>query len=510
MKKILSFFLVITILSGCASQKHDKSLPSLSVSIIDRNQIPPEEGSYSSNRWTQWLNENAPVQVEWIPIEQNNFEQALNIMFNANTAPDLIVNESRNLMQTLADKKLIQPVDSYIDEYSVEYAEYFKEHEYFRLYTTLNSQTYLFTSESETVADSAIWIRKDWLDALHLKTPENTEELLEVARAFTYNDPDQNNLNDTVGILSATDVLEQLFKVDRQWYADASGQIYLSQLTDRYIDLLLFKRQLFSEGIIDNSFILNNTPRLQPWLDGKRGILFSDWRADSFRSLFKNNPQANIIPLKPLNTNYGNNGLRQKPPVGHYIAFNSGMESPESGVKFLDWMISTGYKTLIYGIEGEHYQNFYGTPEPIDVEKNNTELSYATIDMPVLRKGTISPEQILFSAKDNPIDKIIATLNADSLAISLKSTPSQDIPADISANVTKIKHFETEWQLFIKDLESEFILSTLTDSPLTSDALIETLNNEWVRLDGPTVQKLMQQWYNENNFSFLYKANETH
>lgn len=505
MKKFICILLISVVLSSCSSKTQDDGVPSISVSIIDRNLIPLEEGTYENNRWTKWVNENSPVNVNWVPIGQNNFEQTLNIMFNANAAPDLIVSDSRNLMQTLADKKLIQPVDSYIDEYSTKYLEYIKEHEHFRLYTTLNRRTYLFTSESETVADSAIWIRKDWLDTLGLEIPKNTTELLEVARAFTYGDPDKNDLNDTVGIVSTTDMLEQLFMVDQQWHVDESGNIYISQLTDRYISMLLFKRQLFAEGIIDNSFILGNNSGLQPWLDGRCGILFSDWNADNFRSLLKDNPSALIAPLEPIATDYGISGIRHKPPVGHYIAFNSDMNSPENGIKFLDWMISEGYQTLRYGIEGQHYENAYGNIKPIDVDKNNIELNYATFDMPVLRKRTISPELILSAANDdNVLDQTIAQLNADSLSISLRNSRKQYIPVDISANVAKIKHFETEWNIFVKEIESEFILSELTSSPMSSDTLKMTLFDEWNRLNGNNIQRLMQQWYEENQYSFMY------
>lgn len=46
-------------------------------------------------------------------------------------------------------------------------------------------------------------IRGDWLEKLKLDMPDNPESLLEVARAFTFNDPDGNGKNDTFGFSSA-------------------------------------------------------------------------------------------------------------------------------------------------------------------------------------------------------------------------------------------------------------------------------------------------------------------
>ena len=45
-----------------------------------------------------------------------------------------------------------------------------------------------------------VTIRQDWLDALGLQMPTTVQELYDVAYAFTYNDPDKNGLNDTVGL----------------------------------------------------------------------------------------------------------------------------------------------------------------------------------------------------------------------------------------------------------------------------------------------------------------------
>ncbi len=51
-----------------------------------------------------------------------------------------------------------------------------------------------------------IWgfqIRKDWLATLGMEIPKTPDELLEVARAFTFDDPDNNGKQDTWGLTSA-------------------------------------------------------------------------------------------------------------------------------------------------------------------------------------------------------------------------------------------------------------------------------------------------------------------
>lgn len=44
----------------------------------------------------------------------------------------------------------------------------------------------------KAVARNGVVIRKDWLDKLGLAVPKTTDELMEVAKAFTEKDPDGN------------------------------------------------------------------------------------------------------------------------------------------------------------------------------------------------------------------------------------------------------------------------------------------------------------------------------
>lgn len=52
---------------------------------------------------------------------------------------------------------------------------------------------------SSTDQVSVLWIRKDWLNNLGLEMPTTAEEVAEVARAFTFEDPDGNGQDDTYG-----------------------------------------------------------------------------------------------------------------------------------------------------------------------------------------------------------------------------------------------------------------------------------------------------------------------
>ena len=47
--------------------------------------------------------------------------------------------------------------------------------------------------------DAAMLVRRDWMDNLGLKDPENLEEFAAMCSAFAHEDPDGNGLDDTIG-----------------------------------------------------------------------------------------------------------------------------------------------------------------------------------------------------------------------------------------------------------------------------------------------------------------------
>ena len=93
----------------------------ISVSIYDRGLIPAEEGTYSDNRWTRWINENGPVDVEFVQIPRNESQQKYSMLFASGEAPDLVLEYDNAFVNTLWAQKQLLPLDDLIAEHSTEY-----------------------------------------------------------------------------------------------------------------------------------------------------------------------------------------------------------------------------------------------------------------------------------------------------------------------------------------------------------------------------------------------------
>lgn len=110
-----------------------------------------------------------------------------------------------------------------------------------------------------TSAPRAFMIRKDWLANLGLSMPTTVEELLDVMRAFTFDDPDGNGLNDTWGFTcaGATKGVDKmrgfmnLFDYDEvNFYIDAEGKANHPILDGAFLDYLRVCRTIVSEGLV--------------------------------------------------------------------------------------------------------------------------------------------------------------------------------------------------------------------------------------------------------------------
>ena len=100
-------------------------------------------------------------------------------------------------VQEWSSKGLILELGDLIDEYAPNYRELTSES--VQAWGLYNGGEYAIVDQrSETaVLNRMMYIRQDWLDNLGLEIPTTFDELLEVIRAFTEDDPDGNGENDT-------------------------------------------------------------------------------------------------------------------------------------------------------------------------------------------------------------------------------------------------------------------------------------------------------------------------
>ncbi len=132
-----------------------------------------------------------------------------------------------------------------------------------------------------------MWINKDWLAALKLKTPTTADELTEVLRAFKKGDPNRNGSADEIP-LTFISMWELRFLghafgiIDNDYYisVEEDGTVTSALASDRNRAFLTWLHTLWTEGLLDHDgFSRTDAMRLQSMKEVKTtpfGLIMCD------------------------------------------------------------------------------------------------------------------------------------------------------------------------------------------------------------------------------------------
>lgn len=96
--------------------------------------------------------------------------------------------------------------------------------------------------------------RQDWAEKLGLEAPETMEDLYNMARSFTFDDPDGDGVDNTYGFNWTKDaipleILQAQFGCGNQWI-EKDGKLVPSHQTDEYMEALDWLKKMYDEGLV--------------------------------------------------------------------------------------------------------------------------------------------------------------------------------------------------------------------------------------------------------------------
>lgn len=146
---------------------------------------------------------------------------------------------------------------------------------------------------------TSVLLRKDWLQAVGMEEPKSVEDLYEIAKAFTEEDPDGNGADDTVGLIvpkwpgpinssSPYDVITTWFGAGNTW-TERDGELVPNFTTDEFYEASEYIKRFVDEGLINGDYAtMDSATWNQPFLNGKGGIIIDvHSRAAVLMALFK-------------------------------------------------------------------------------------------------------------------------------------------------------------------------------------------------------------------------------
>ena len=516
---IIIVVIIVILLTSCVpreveQQSEQAEKPVITVGIYDRRNIPSEEGTVDNNRWTRWINEHSPVTVKFIPIPRGESVQKYKVLFAAGNAPDVIMDfDSSFLAQLVADQQVI-PIGDLIDRHSTEYKKLLDEYPLVRkLATEADGNMYLFAQITGLKTIHALLIRQDWLQALDLAVPRTEKELLQVLKAFTYDDPDNNGKDDTFGInftglgaLLSGKIAGGIRPIDMMFhnvgYVIENGHVV--RAWDQAKAALEYEKELYQSGVIDPNFLTDKDGEKAKldFVNGKLGVFWvSSGIEDAYpllQSLKRQVPSAELKAIALPEGPFGQFNPLAKAPVQLVGAINKQATNPEAVIQYLDFMVSEQVlTTLRYGIEGEHYKrNENGCYEYIDTEKYNRELSW-TLDLYMLSARVIQGKCNSLASSLNPgyeIDQQYIVIEDEAERHSLN--PERDFAYPIWNWPT----LPGELQLAITDgaqALTHIYYNVIVDPAYTVEQAIIDAEHAWNEAGGDKVDEYYDKWYVE-------------
>ncbi|NLC68073.1 MAG: extracellular solute-binding protein [Clostridiaceae bacterium] len=200
-----------------------------------------------------------------------------------------------------------------------------------------------------------------------MEVPSNIDEFLEVAKAFTFNDPDKNGSNDTVGftldfinsqefIMSAFDLHQyggSLFNVP-----DSDGEYRIPEKMKGYIPYLTFLRKMYTEKALEQEFYVNKVYDSEnKFNQGKVGMVRMHGTG-LYRALAPTPPEKMTLGL-PFPNSKGERVLYMPLAVWGGWCITNQAQNVDKIMEFMNWAFShEGILLVGLGIKGVHYETY--------------------------------------------------------------------------------------------------------------------------------------------------------
>lgn len=217
---------------------------------------------------------NTELEFQWIPDASK--EERLNTALASNNLADIVtltILDNSSVRNALKAGQFWD-VEPFLDEF-----ENLSEiSEDIRQSASIEGVLYGIPFQ-KPLARNGVVLRKDWLDNLGLEEPTTLEELFEVARAFTEDDPDGNGQDDTTGFMDRADLKYGAFKtlatyhvVPNEW-KEENGNFTPQFDTPEYIEAMDYMRDLYAGGYINQDFAVTaKTDQQEGFAQGRAGI----------------------------------------------------------------------------------------------------------------------------------------------------------------------------------------------------------------------------------------------
>ncbi|MBQ3667772.1 MAG: extracellular solute-binding protein [Clostridia bacterium] len=369
MKKLLSLLLALLLcLSAMSVVSAEDGPHTITFMLSGDNTVTDENLVLSEIRQRTGIN----LVVNY--ISSGDYQTKINTLIAANTLPDIFSISGQTALD-LRDAGKLTDMRPYLEEYGPHILASYEEGELEELLINEGDAVYGLNDRSGLVINTFL-IRKDWLEKVGLDNPTSVDELYEVMRAFTFDDPDGNGEDDTYGYVAAIkapNTWEHVFSAFGipfnvlNLLEDGTVTTYMKN--PRYLECIEFLRTLYSEGILDPDFAtMTQMESFERFWNGKVGMFnwnsvgsMRNWYPGRYVFEVPEQPGDLFARIEIVDDETGEicGGKKPYADLSSYCAvIAKSCEHPEDAIRLLDYLYYTpeGGDLVFLGVEDVMYR----------------------------------------------------------------------------------------------------------------------------------------------------------
>ncbi|UFU03678.1 extracellular solute-binding protein [Ruania suaedae] len=332
-------------------------------------EVPPESDDPVGSALSDLA--GMPLEIQWVP--NSSYGDRINTVLAGDDIPDVMVitGKDQGFVST-AEAGGFWDLTEHLA--SGDYPNLVTENPEVQEASSVNGTVFGVYRARDVIRASVI-LRADWLENLGLDEPETTEDLAEIARAFTEDDPDGNGEDDTYGMIapqwpggigtnSPYDTMEVWHGSGNVW-REEGGELIPAFTTPEWREALEYERELVQSGYINPDYAtMDPATWNEPFLNGEGGIILDvQSRAAQLRDLFRQGGEDPDEHVALVGQVEGPNGAYALPTTGYagFLAIpRSSVQTEEQLAQVLtvlDELNTTEAQVLMNnGIEGDNFE----------------------------------------------------------------------------------------------------------------------------------------------------------
>jgi putative aldouronate transport system substrate-binding protein len=422
---------------------------------------------------------NTKLNITWVPSA--GYNEKTNVTLASGELPTILM---------VLDNKTPSIVDSVRAGQFWEVGPYLKDYPNLKninktvaYNTSYDGKTYGLYRARWLARNGAI-LRRDWMDNLGLQDPKTMDDLYNVLKAFTNNDPDKNGKNDTFGLAEGLgdDGSSATFNGFLAWmggpneWEDKGGKLSPAFMSNEYVETMKFFKRLYTEKLMNNDFAIAKKSNVWDYFNkSKAGLYFAgmDDGKSKNNDLFKLTPTAKVDVVSRIS---GPKGERVLPTGGYagMLFFPKKSVKTENELKqvlaFLDKLDDKEMQDLLtWGIKDKHYKI-----ENSVVKQSQEQIAGYISEVNNYKQLLLQFKDVTTEADEIPLIKKYKKMFDDNIPIIVANPAEPFISKTFSERGTQLNKI-------INDARTKYIMGMI------DDAAWKAAVDQWVKSGGDKI-----------------------